>query len=161
MDPTTTSNQVGLHLVTTETAHWLDRVDDDVFDHPVQRALVSEFLANPMNHLVVAVVNSASGAGTGDLVIGMASAISFVHPDKPLQLFINEVGVTERFQRRGIGARLVGFLLEHGRRLGCTEAWVVTEVGNTAARALYLAIGGEEDDEHAVVYTYPLGPNKP
>lgn len=147
---------VTLHLLTAATAHLLERVDEDVFDDPIRPESLRMFLANPMNHLVVAVVEDAAEPASDGTVIGMASAISYVHPDKPLQLFINEVGVAERYRRHGIGTRLIEFLLERARTLGCTEAWVATEVGNSAARALYRASGGREDDERAVVYTYEL-----
>ena len=90
------------------------------------------------------------------VVVGMASGIAYAHPDKPLQLFVNEVGVSPRFQRLGIGKELMTALLQRGRELGCCEAWVATEEGNSAARRLYDALGGREDDERAVVYVYPL-----
>jgi ribosomal protein S18 acetylase RimI-like enzyme len=126
----------------------LDRVDSDVFDHPVRRELAEQYLATPGNLLAVATISG--------VVVGMASAIAYVHPDKPLQLFINEVGVSQRVQGQGIGKRLVGTLLEQGRLMGCTEAWVATEVRNTAARALYGSLSGVEDPDHAVVYTWKL-----
>ena len=47
-------------------------------------------------------------------------------------------------------------LLEHGCIMGCTEAWVATEENNVAARALYTAVKGTEDADHAVVYTWQL-----
>ncbi|HET8986706.1 MAG TPA: GNAT family N-acetyltransferase [Trueperaceae bacterium] len=147
---------VTFRLVTAATAHVLERVDVDVFDNPLVPESLSQFLGNPMNHLVVAIVEDATGSANDGIVIGMASAISYVHPDKPLQMFINEVGVADRYRRLGIGIQLVQFLLEHGRHLGCTEAWVATEVGNAAARSLYRATGGREEDERAVVYTYDL-----
>jgi ribosomal protein S18 acetylase RimI-like enzyme len=139
---------VSIHVVSQANARLLDRVDDDVFDHKVQPELLSLFLANPANLLVVAVA--------ADEVVGMASGISYVHPDKPLALFINEVGVSGRYHRQGIGRRLVSRLIERGEELGCTEAWVATELGNKPARALYEALGGVPDEEHAVVYVYPL-----
>ena len=142
------TSTVSIHLITSANASLLGRVDADVFDNPVQPALVEAFLANPANVLVVAVAE--------ETVIGMASGIAYVHPDKPLQMFVNEVGVAERFRRRGIGKELVRALLDQARELGCAEAWVATEVGNAAARALYATLGGEEDPEHAVVYTYAL-----
>ena len=86
----------------------------------------------------------------------MASAVHYVHPDKPAQLFVNEVGVAPTHHRRGIGRRLLVALLARGRELGCTEAWVATEPGNTAARALYSTTGGVEDPEPFVLYTFPL-----
>lgn len=135
-------------MVSQENVSLLDSVDEDVFDHQVQPDLLKLFLANPANLLVVAVAEGR--------VVGMASGISYVHPDKPLALFINEVGVSGRFHRQGLGRELVSRLLEKGKELGCTEAWVATELGNRPARALYESLGGVPDDEHAVVYVYPL-----
>lgn len=140
--------EVSIHLVTTANCRLLDHVDEDVFDHKVQPALLQAFLANPANVLMVAVAD--------DQVIGMASGIAYVHPDKPLQLFINEVGVSERFHRQGVGRRLLAALLQHGRELGCHEAWVATELSNVAARGLYSNVGGTEEDEHTIVYIYSL-----
>lgn len=140
------SAAVAIHVVTQANAALLDSVDDDVFDRPVRPELVRAFLANPSNHLVVAVADGQ--------VVGMASGISYVHPDKPLSLFINEVGVSHRFQRQGLGRRLVSRLLDLGKELGCTEAWVATEQSNEAARALYERSGGVPDEECAVVYVY-------
>ncbi len=51
-------------------------------------------------------------------------------------MFINELGVASTHRRLGIGRQLQDFMLEHGKRLGCTEAWVGTEVDNEAALAL-------------------------
>jgi ribosomal protein S18 acetylase RimI-like enzyme len=143
-----TNPEIAIRIVTAADADLLERVDDDVFDHPVQPALLAAFLAQPSNVLAVALAD--------DVVVGMASGIAYVHPDKPLQLFVNEVGVSSRFQRRGIGTRLLGALLEHARALGCTEAWVATEDDNRAARALYGAVGGVEQAERAVVFEFAL-----
>jgi ribosomal protein S18 acetylase RimI-like enzyme len=137
---------IQVELVTAANARILDRVDEDVFDFPVQRAYVEAFLASPTNLLVVAVES-----GT---VVGMATGLLYTHPDKPLQMFVNEVGVSRRFHRQGIGSKLVRALLHRARELGCQEAWVATEAGNTAARALFTATGGREHDEQAVVYFY-------
>ncbi len=90
----------------------------------------------------------------------MATGISCVHPDKPRQLFVNEVGVAGPYRRAGVGRRLVEALLAHGERLGCVEAGVATETSNAPARALYRATGGQEDAELAVVYVYPLAPTR-
>jgi len=126
----------------------LNHVDADVFDSPVRPDLAARFLSDPGNVLAVAIQDG--------MVVGMASAIAYVHPDKPLHLFVNEVGVSERCQRSGLGKRLMRAVLEQGRRMGCTEAWVATEENNLAARALYTSTKGAEDLDHAVVYTWNL-----
>jgi ribosomal protein S18 acetylase RimI-like enzyme len=147
-----TAREIAIRLVTKVNTSLLDRVHDDVFDHKVQPALLQAFLANPANLLVVAVVDEE--------VIGMASGIAYVHPDKPLHLFINEVGVAAHFHRQGVGRKLLAALLQRGKELGCHEAWVATEIDNNAARGLYTSAGGMEDDERAVVYTYSLVNNE-
>ncbi len=143
-----TPPEVTIHRVTRDNARLLERVDDDVFDRAVEPVLVTDFLANPANVLFVAVA--------GGEVIGMVSGIAYVHPDKPLQLFVNEIGVCSRFRQRGVGRRLMEALLQQARALGCSEAWVATEVENSAARGLYRGTGAEEDSSLAVLYTYRL-----
>lgn len=122
------------------------RVVDGVFDHPVDERLAAEFLADPRHHIAVAI--------DSDRVVGMVSAVHYLHPDKAPQLFINEVGVAPSHHRQGIARELIAAMLEHGRSLGCTEAWVGTEYENIAANALYRSSGGTA--EPFVLYSFPL-----
>lgn len=114
----------------------LANVAPEVFDNPVDPALAREFLDDPRHHICVAVDDGQ--------VVGFASGVHYLHPDKPAELWINEVGVAPSHQRRGLAAAVVKGLLEVGRGVGCREAWVLTDVGNTAARALYRSLGGRE-----------------
>jgi aminoglycoside 6'-N-acetyltransferase I len=114
----------------------LARVATDVFDHAIDPAWSAEFLADPRHHLAVAVDDGE--------VVAMASGLHYVHPDKPPELWVNEVGVASTHQGRGIGRRVLAALLAHGRSLGCHEAWVLTEAGNAPARRMYAAAGGVE-----------------
>lgn len=128
----------------------LDHVAPGVFDYPVNPRSCAEFFADPRHHLAVALDD--------DLVVGMASAIHYVHPDKPAQLFINEVGVAPSHHRRGLGRRLIQVLLVLGRELGCSEAWVLTDEANTAARELYVSEGADPVPEHSLMYTFRFVP---
>lgn len=116
----------------------LRRVAPDVFDGPIDARWSAEFLADPRHHLAVAIEDG--------VVVGMASGLHYVHPDKPPELWVNEVGVTPTHQGRGVGRRVLTALLAHGRALGCAEAWVLTHHGNTAARRMYAAVGGVDAD---------------
>lgn len=118
----------------------------DVFDERVSAQWAREFLDDPRHHLAAAIVDGQ--------VVGMASAVHYIHPDKAPELWINEVGVADAYQRQGIGQRLMQCLLEHGSTLGCTEAWVLTEQANTASRKLYSSAGGAE--ETMVYVTFKL-----
>jgi ribosomal protein S18 acetylase RimI-like enzyme len=142
------TTEIEIRLLSRSDADVLLRADADVFDFPVRRDYAEAFLAEPNSLIAVAL-----DRGT---IVGMASAFTYRHPDKPLQLFINEVGVAPDHRRRGIAKKLVARLLFAARELGCAEAWVATEAENAPARALYQALEGEEDESRAVVYTYDL-----
>jgi ribosomal protein S18 acetylase RimI-like enzyme len=142
------ADPIEIRVLGLEDLSVFEHVDPDVFDHAVQPALAERYLSTPGNLLAVALQER--------VVVGMASGITYVHPDKPLQLFVNEVGVAGTCRGKGIGKRLVLALLERGRELGCIEAWVATEVENAPARALYRSLEGVEDRNHAVVYTWRL-----
>ncbi|HXI22112.1 MAG TPA: GNAT family N-acetyltransferase [Gemmatimonadales bacterium] len=140
---------VDIRILTPADRAVLDRVADDVFDHEVDPVLAGEFLADARHHLAVAV-----DAGT---VVGFASAVHYIHPDKPAELWINEVGVAPTHRRQGLGQRLLERLFEVGARLGCHEAWVLTSPANAAAMHLYETAGGRRLDPPAM-FTFRLPP---
>src|SRR5215467_9912650 len=103
----------------------LQNVAPEVFDYPVDAHWSAEFLADPRHHLAVA-IDDESGQ-----VVGLASGVHYVHPDKLPELWVNEVGVAPSHQGQGIGRRVLAALLAHGQTLGCREAWVLTSPDNT------------------------------
>ena len=137
---------IELRLLGPQDAAVLANVVDDVFDNAVVRSLAVEFLGDPRHHIIVAL--------DGPSVVGMITAVDYVHPDKPAQLWINEVGVASPYQRKGIGRNLLRAMLAHGRSLGCTEAWLGTEHDNVAARGLYEDAGSTA--EPFVLYSFDL-----
>jgi len=140
------SADVEVRVLGRGDADVLQRVAPDVFDHEVDPRWCRAFFSDPRHHLIVAL--------DGETVVGMITAVDYVHPDKAPQLWINEVGVAPSHQRRGIGRRLLDAMLEHGRGLGCTEAWLGTEDSNVAARALYESTGA--GPESFVLYSWSL-----
>jgi ribosomal protein S18 acetylase RimI-like enzyme len=125
------------------------KVAADVFDDPPQERFTREFLADPRHHLAVAI----SEDGT---LVGMASGVHYVHPDKAPQMFINEVGVSAACEGQGIAKRLLALLLARAAELGCTEAWTATEPDNHRALALYAKAGGDRDPTPFVMFTFKL-----
>src|SRR5438045_8420592 len=127
---------VSIRLMSAADGGLLDQLAPGVFDHGIDAKLSAEFLADPRHHLAVAIDD-----GT---IVGMASGVHYVHPDKQPELWINEVGVAPTHRGRGIGAQLVRALLDEGRRHGCVEAWVLTDRDNAPAMRLYASCGGCE-----------------
>ncbi|HKP16467.1 MAG TPA: GNAT family N-acetyltransferase [Gemmatimonadaceae bacterium] len=142
------NSDIDILLLGPSDAAVLDRLAPGVFDHAVQPHWRATFLADPRHHLVV--------ARSDGIVVGMASAVDYVHPDKAPQLWINEVGVSPAYRRRGIGRRLVERLVELATELGCTEVWVLTDTGNAAANRLYAAAGAEVPPAASLMYTIPI-----
>lgn len=137
-----------IKILTSSDLHLLLNSADDVFDNPVDESFAREFLADPRHHIVVALVDS--------VVVGFVSAIHYVHPDKPPELWINEVGVTESHQGKGIGKAIMNEMLKLGKRLGCVNAWVLTDKNNAAANGLYKSVGGSFSDEETVLYEFRI-----
>jgi ribosomal protein S18 acetylase RimI-like enzyme len=140
---------IKVRLLSPSDADLLATAGDDVFDFPVRRDYAESFLGEPNSLIVVAL--------DGDRIVGMASAFTYRHPDKPLQMFVNEVGVAEHCRRRGIGQALMVRILAAARERGAAEVWVATEEDNAPARAFYAALGGKEDEARAIVYVYKTG----
>ena len=128
-----------------QDAFVLASVAEGVFDHPVNPQFAAEFLADPRHHLVVAL--------DGRIVVGFASAVHYIHPDKPPELWINEVGVAPSHQNRGLGKRILQHMFEFGARLGCRQAWVLTDASNEPAVRLYSSFG---TGEAQIMFTFDL-----
>ena len=146
------ASNVTIRLLGADDAFVLENVAEDVFDHPLEDRWITDFLSDSRHHLAVALHDTQ--------VVGFASGVHYVHPDKPPELFINEIGVAPAHQRQGIGRRLMDTLLARGRELGCAGAWVLTERENAAARGLYAASGGLEGQDEIVLVGFDLEPKK-
>lgn len=135
----------------TVTYHLLDRGNShrllgaEVFDHEVDARELARFVAEPAYELVFAC--------SGERVVGFCSGAILRHPDKKPIFLINEVGVMEAWQRRGIGFALCRILIRRARSRGCKGIWLATETDNAAARALYGKLRGRET-EAVVIYDW-------
>ncbi|KKB85318.1 aminoglycoside adenylyltransferase [Devosia limi DSM 17137] len=126
-----------LKRLTAVDAALLANIGPDVFDEPVQPDRLARYLAAP-GHLMVL-------AFDGDLVVGQCTGVVHHHPDKVSELYVDEVGTASSHLRQGIASTLLEALFAWGRELGCEEAWLGTELDNTAANGLYRKFNGAED----------------
>ena len=134
--------------LTAEDSSILMNPAEGLFDYAVQPQLAAEFLNDPRHHLVAAIDDSK--------VVGFVSAVHYVHPDKATELWINEVAVAPAHRERGIGRQMLDTMLAHGRALGCTCAWVLTDCANAPAMRLYASAGGVENPTPAIMFEFPL-----
>ena len=129
--------QVEIRRVRPGDAALFDRVAPDVFDEPIDAARLAAYLQEPNHHMLIAMRDGE--------VVGQCAGVVYRHPDKPAELFIDEVGVTPALHRQGIARRMLDAMLALGKTLGCEEAWVGTEPDNGPARGLYESYGVEAE----------------
>ena len=106
-----------------------NRLAPDVFDEAIDPERLAAYLRAPGHMMLLAF--------EGDLVVGQCAAVLHFHPDKPVELYIDEVGTASTHRRLGVARLMLDAMFAWGRELGCTEAWLGTELDNVAARGLY------------------------
>ena len=116
----------------------LANVAPEVFDEPVDAARLHAYLRTPGHMMVVAL--------EGGSVVGQCAAVIHRHPDKPAELYIDEVGTASTHRRQGIARAMMEEMFAWGRETGCVEAWLGTELDNDAANALYRGFTPVEDE---------------
>ena len=126
MSPTTS---VTIRVMQPGDEPRLAKVGDGVFDGILEPARLRAFLEMPGHFLIVAI--------DVDVVVGMTTAVRYLNPDKPPELWINEVGVAPAHRNRGVATALLGKALQIGRDLDCKQAWVLTDDANEPAKRVY------------------------
>ncbi|MGB3407697.1 MAG: GNAT family N-acetyltransferase [Jannaschia sp.] len=122
----------------------LDDCHRGVFDDPPRRDLTESYLADPRLHLVL--------ARDADRVVGMCSGVHYHHPDKPPQMWINELGVAGPWRRRGIATDLVARLSALAAQLSCTEIWVVADP-TEMAEGFWSSLGWRRTGDRLAMFT--------
>jgi ribosomal protein S18 acetylase RimI-like enzyme len=120
-----------------------------LFDSPARPDAAIRFLAEPGHHLLLALVDGVPA--------GFVSGVETTHPDKGTEMFLYELAVDLRFQRRGIGRALTEALASLARKQGCYGMFVLTDESNEAALATY-GRAGAGDPERCVLLSWSLDP---
>ncbi len=130
--------------------HLFKSMAPGVFDHPVRADMLTRFLNDKSHHIAV--------AQQEQVIVGFCSANEYLHPDKPVQVWINELGVSEQHRRKGIGRALLTAMLTHLGTLGFDKVWLATEHDNTPAIELYRTMNAAETDG---IVMFEMNPNSP
>lgn len=143
---------IDVRLLTPADLAVLSHVAEDVFDDPINERSARAFLKDA-NHVLVVATDGARD----NLVVGFASGVKTLHPDKEIpELFINELGVAPQYQRRGIATAIMKTLFADAKKARCRIGWVPVDVDNDVALAFYKAIGGKPP-ERQIHIDFDLG----
>ena len=127
---------------------WLLR-SPALFDYPPERRAARAYLRDPANLFLLAVVQ---GEAVGFL---RGTALSQVHTTRP-QMFLYEIAVLPKFQRRGIARSLIERLIRFCRTRGFEEIFVFTSPNNRPAVRLYRSTGGVTETDADRMFVYRL-----
>ncbi len=114
------------------------------FDQPLRWEAAGRFLKSENHHILVAY--------EGEIAIGFVTGVETTHPDKGTEMFLYELGVDEKFRRKGYGAKLVRALAELARQRRCYGMWVGTEEDNLAALKTYGTAGAQRGGTIELLY---------
>ena len=136
--------ELSTHWIDTENAHLLDKVAPGVFDHAIDPERLATYLAGSANWMCLALYEG--------LVVGMCMCVIHSHPDKPTELFLDEIGTGDDWRRKGIARILMQKVFDRADDEGIEEIWLGTEPDNDAANGLYRGFKHERED--AVIYYF-------
>ncbi len=85
---------------------------------------------------------------------GFAYAYVLLRIDGDTSVFLYELGVDERFRRRGHGRSLIDEARALAERIGAVKMWVQTEPENAAAQRTYEAAGGTRSQQPDILFSW-------
>ena len=130
------------HWITPDNVHLLERIAHGTFDNAIDPDRLSRYLASSGNWMCVAMVEG--------LVVSMCMCVVHDHPDKPTELFLDEIGTGDAWRKQGAAGTLMKKVFDRADAEGIEEIWLGTEPDNLPARALYESTGAKS--EPAIIY---------
>ncbi len=107
---------------------------------------LSAYLSEP-THLMLVAVHEGE-------IVAQCAAVIHRRPEKPDQLYVDEVGVTSALRRQGLARQLMSEMFAWGHALGCQKSWLATELDNIEALGLYRGFDGVSSK--VVLFEYDL-----
>ena len=117
---------------------------DAAFDDTVDHDLAARYLADERHHLLAGYVEGEPAV--------VATATEILRPDKPPQLFLNELVVIPAFRRRGVAGSLLAEVKRLASDRGCVSIWVLTGEDNEGGMATYRAAGGRRPEGSTMMF---------
>lgn len=87
-------------------------------------------------------------------IVGFAYAYTLLRPDGKTIFYLHSIGMLPKYQNNGYGSKLLSFIQDYSKNIGCSEMFVITDKGNPRSCHVYEKLGGKNDCENEVVYVY-------
>lgn len=87
-------------------------------------------------------------------IVGFAYAYTLLRPDGKEMFYLHSIGMLPKYQNNGYGTKLLSFIKDYSKKIGCSEMFVITDKGNQRACHVYEKLGGINDIDNEIVYVY-------
>lgn len=91
-------------------------------------------------------------AKDNDRVVGFAYGYGLTRPDGKVMFYLHSIGVLPNIQNKGVGSKMMKFIVDFAKGNNFSEVFVITEKGNTRACHVYEKSGFKNDIENEIVY---------
>ncbi|EGO8441343.1 GNAT family N-acetyltransferase, partial [Streptococcus agalactiae] len=78
-------------------------------------------------------------------IIGFAYCYTLLRPDGKTMFYLHSIGMLPNYQDKGYGSKLLSFIKEYSKEIGCSEMFLITDKGNPRACHVYEKLGGKND----------------
>ncbi|HFR3343887.1 TPA: GNAT family N-acetyltransferase, partial [Streptococcus suis] len=74
-------------------------------------------------------------------IIGFAYCYTLLRPDGKTMFYLHSIGMLPNYQDKGYGSKLLSFIKEYSKEIGCSEMFLITDKGNPRACHVYEKLG--------------------
>jgi ribosomal protein S18 acetylase RimI-like enzyme len=132
------TDTITIRLLGPDDVDVLDRVRPGTFAQDPDPVHAWAFLTTGVNATTVALSEGQ--------VVGYATGIVIMHPNRPREFLVTDLGVHQEFRGRGLGTRLVERLRNVAAERGCESMAMLSESSNGGAqRVSEKLLGGETE----------------
>ena len=122
----------------------LDFVDDE--DTQYDKEHLRNFINEENNYGFIAKEDNR--------VLGFAYGYVLIKPDGRKAFYFDSIDVIKVGQNKGIGTKLMKFVSDYSKKLGCYEMFLITQKSNVSACRCYTKAGGISEAEDDVVFVF-------
>ncbi len=98
-------------------------------------------------------------AKTENKIVGFGYGYTILHPDGRVAFFLYSIEMLPKYRDKGYGTKLLSFIKDYVKNIGCFEMFVLTDKGNPRAYHVYEKLGGKNDYDDEICYVYNLENN--
>ena len=93
-------------------------------------------------------------AQENETIIGFAYGYKLLRPDHKVMFYLHSIGILSNYQNKGYGTKLMQYINNYVKNLGCSEMFVLTDKNNKQACYIYEKLGGKNDYDNEICYVY-------